>query len=348
MRTLSKPWLLGATRAMQPLNGGLRALYRRGWLPSHRADVPVISVGNIAMGGTGKTPLVATVARILLNAGARPAILTRGHGRRSREPVLHLDPAVPRWQIMGDEPTMLALALPGVPIVVDADRVRGAATAVSAAAATHLLLDDGFQHWRLKRDLDLVVVSADDPLGDHSLRREHPRALAAADAILAARCTGPDQAAAVRALLARWAPGVPVECSRLEPTALHRDGAVLTPRVLAEERVVAVAAIGNPTGFVRTLRELGARMVDHCFLPDHSPISAARLARALASAEALAARVVLTAKDAVKLTPSQLRLVDWLEVEATLPDGALAGLLSPLLSGTGARCTHADRSTIPP
>ena len=348
MRANPSPWVLVPTRALQPLNAGLRALYRRGWLRSHRSDIPVISVGNIAMGGTGKTPLVATLARILLDAGARPAILTRGHGRRGRRPVLHLDHTVPPWQTMGDEPALLAVSLPGVPIIVDADRVRGAATAAAAGIATHLLLDDGFQHWRLERDLDLVVVSADDPLADRCLRREHPRALAAADAILATRCTGPAQAAAVREILARWAPGVPVEFSRLEPIALHRDGTVLAPRALAGERVVAVAAIGNPAGFVQTLQDLGAQVVGHFFLADHSPITAPRLTRALGRAKTLGARVVVTAKDAVKLTASQRRQVEWLDVVSTLPDGALADLLSPLLSGEGARCTAVDRSTIPP
>ena len=179
------PALLTASRALEWVNTAARAGYASGVCRVHRAPVPVISVGNIAIGGTGKTPLVAAIARFLLEHGARPAILTRGYRRRDPLPRLVRGAAAPAWEEIGDEPALLARMLPDVPIVVDADRVRGAATAVRDAGATHLVLDDGFQHWRLARDLDIVAVDAADPLCARRLRRERPAALARADLAVA-------------------------------------------------------------------------------------------------------------------------------------------------------------------
>ncbi|OYV89185.1 MAG: tetraacyldisaccharide 4'-kinase, partial [Acidobacteria bacterium 21-70-11] len=196
--------LLGLTDLFEGMNAIGHAAYRIGLRRVHHAGVPVISVGNIAFGGTGKTPLVAALARVLLAAGARPAILTRGYGRREKQPVLVQGGENATWERVGDEPALLARALPEVPIVVDADRVRGAATAIREAAATHLILDDGFQHWRLGRDLDIVVVEASDPFGAKAPRREHPDALGRADAIVLSRAANLTEARAAMAVLGAY------------------------------------------------------------------------------------------------------------------------------------------------
>src|SRR5271170_106678 len=124
--------------------------YDRGIFKVHHLSVPVISIGNITMGGTGKTPTVIMVARALLHMGRRPAILTRGYGARCGE--------------KSDEVMVLTAECPQVPVVVNPDRVRGAEEAIQRHKADILILDDGFQHRRLARDMDIVLVDATSPM----------------------------------------------------------------------------------------------------------------------------------------------------------------------------------------
>ncbi|MCK5377122.1 MAG: tetraacyldisaccharide 4'-kinase, partial [Acidobacteria bacterium] len=137
--------------------------YDRGWLRSQSLDIPVISVGNISFGGTGKTPMVVALVRDLIRLGRRPAVLTRGYGRRERDLDVVVGPE-PKQRVeeVGDEPLEIAGLLPGVPVVVEADRVRGGREAQRLGADV-VVLDDGFQHRRLRRDLDLVLLDAGDP-----------------------------------------------------------------------------------------------------------------------------------------------------------------------------------------
>ncbi len=328
--------LLGISRGLEVVNWVGRALYARGVVQVHRAAVPVLSVGNIAMGGTGKTPLVAALAGALLDRGARPAVLTRGYRRRDRRPRLVVrDPAV-SWEEIGDEPAVLARALPDVPIVVDADRVRGAGTAVREAGATHLILDDGFQHWRLDRDLDIVTLDPRDPLCERRLRREHPRTLARADAAVVIDAA-PEALASVRALVAAVAPVL-----RLFPCRLRAAGVVLGAdrhdvEWLAGRRVLAFAGIANPHRFAATLSTLGAEIADSRAFPDHHAYTAAEVAGLLGRAEALGATPVTTAKDAVKLAAAALLQIAWLAVELIPAAGDFLDLLSPVLSGAARR-----------
>jgi tetraacyldisaccharide 4'-kinase len=219
------------------------ALYRIGWLRSETAPVPVISVGNIVAGGTGKTPVVALVARLLKKAGLSPAILSRGYGgRRNEDPLVVSDgsgsgPATTS-AMAGDEPLMLARLLPDVPIVVARRRIEGARLAASRLGARCLVLDDGFQHIALKRNLDIVLLDAMSPLDDGRLLpagmlREPPSALARAGALAFTGRRGSDAEAvslsggmaadvrADRARVAVWAPaGTPLFQIDLEPTVI--------------------------------------------------------------------------------------------------------------------------------
>lgn len=328
----SRPfWLPPVNAAMGLLSRANRILFERGWRTRHRVDVPVISVGNIALGGTGKTPLVAALAKLLHQHGARPAVLTRGYGRAGDEPVVINYGDLPPWRDIGDEPTLLAQTLPHVPILVDTDRVRSAANAIEHAGATHLLLDDGFQHWRLHRDLDLVAVNADDPLACRTLRREPPSALARADAVVVTRTRDVRQFEQALEAIRPWAPAARVIATSLKVLALRRGATDLPASTLVDLPVVAVAGIGSPEGFVGTLDDAGARIVDRFFFPDHHPFTTSDLEQALEAAARHSARVVTTEKDFIRIPPALQRAVDWLRVE-TVPWGDdLESVLAPLL-----------------
>ena len=328
-------WLLGFTDFMEAVNAAAHAAYRLGLRKSVRAAVPVISVGNIAFGGTGKTPLVAALARTLLAAGARPAILTRGYRRKEREPVLLRAGSEAGWERAGDEPALLARALPEVAIVVDADRVRGAATAVREAGATHLLLDDGFQHWRLARDLDIVTVEASDPLCARRPRREHPDALGRAHAVVVSRAADRTEALAAMAVLLPYAPNATFVATRLVGQTLHLGDEHLPSEALKGRSVLAMAGIASPEGFVHSLGDLGAVVVDMRFFPDHHRYSRREVETVLAEAGTDGALVVTTAKDIVKVPADLAARLAWLEVEAVaIPAPMMVGfgeLLRPVL-----------------
>ena len=325
--------VLGLADLVEGISAIGHAAYRVGLRRVHRAGVPVISVGNIAFGGTGKTPLVAALARTLLAAGARPAILTRGYGRREKQPALIRGGENATWERVGDEPALLARALPEVPIVVDPDRVRGAATAIMEAAATHLILDDGFQHWRLDRDLDIVVVEASDPFGAKAPRREHPDALGRADAIVLSRAANLTEARAAMAVLGAYAPDAVFIATSLAARAVWRDGARQGPDALRDVKVLAMAGIGSPEGFVHTLGDIGAIVADMRFFPDHHRYARAEVEAVLAEAAADGAIVATTAKDAVKLPPDLAARVAWLDVDAVAVMGSFEELLAPVLQG---------------
>ncbi len=328
-------WLLGFTDFMETVNAVAHRTYRWGLRRTHRAAVPVISVGNIAFGGTGKTPLVAALARTLLAAGARPAILTRGYGRKASRPLLISPGREAAWTEAGDEPALLARALPEVSIVVDADRVRGAATAVRETGATHLLLDDGFQHWRLARDLDIVTVEAADPFCASRPRREHPNALARAHAIVLSRATDRTEAMAAIAVLGPYAPEAAFVATTLVARGVHRGVERQPVEALSGQAVVAMAGIASPEALVHTLGDVGADVVDLRFFSDHHRYSRREVEKVLADAARSHALVVTTAKDVVKLPADLADRVAWLEVEAVPVLGTFEELLAPVLAKRG-------------
>ncbi len=308
---------------LEPVYGAVvrarAAAYGCGLLPSRRAAVPVVSVGNLTFGGTGKTPTVAALARDLVRRGRRPAVLTRGYGRRQREPLVLREPGERLSAgAAGDEPLLLARALPGVPVVVDPDRVRGAARAVELGADV-LVLDDGFQHLRLRRDLDLVLVDAGDPWGGGRLPprgrlREPLTALQRASAVLVTKLPPGAPGDALEPIARRvqeLAPGCPVLGSVLEPTVLRTAEGTRPPAALQGCRVFAVAGLGRPEGFVATLEALGAEVVGQRFFPDHHVYSPLEVEALAAAARRLDALPVTTAKDAVKLPePAPLAVLE--------------------------------------
>ncbi len=276
-------WLYAAAAATRG------ALYDRGALAAHDLALPSISVGNLTVGGTGKTPVAAELVRRLRARGARPAVVLRGYG--------------------GDEPLVHARLNPGVVVVADADRVRAVREA-AAQGADVAVLDDAFQHRRARRDADVVLVSADRWARDprHTLPagpwREPLRGLRrAALAVVTHKAADPAAVeAAVRGCRAA-APGVPVAVAHLAPGGLHgvHDAAELPLAALRGRRVLAVSAIGDPAAFHAQLERAGASVIPRTFADHHAftPAEATRLATDAHEVDL----AVCTLKDAVKLDP---------------------------------------------
>ena len=288
-----------------------RAAYRRGLLQRTKLPVPVISVGNLTFGGTGKTPTVIALARDLVRMGRRPAILTRGYKRLDDGQVVVVGPE-PRQTAaeIGDEPLEMARRLPGVPVVVDADRARGGAEAQRLGADV-VLLDDGFQHLRLERDLDLVLIDAGDPWGGGRLPplgrlREPVAALERANAVLITKAPAEWRplVAEIERVIDRIAPRLQVFISRVRPSRVHVPGeGWLGSEVLIGRRVMAFAALGRPDGFADTLADAGAEIVASRWFPDHHAYNEQELSEVVDQAAKASAIPVTTAKDAVKLPP---------------------------------------------
>lgn len=308
---MSGTGLLAPLAALYGAGVGARlALYRAGILRVREASRPVISVGNVAAGGTGKTPFVRWLAGELLARGERPAILTRGYGRRSRGLVVVSDGAgtLAPADLSGDEPAVLARALPRVPVVADPRRLRAAERALAIAPDVALfLLDDGFSHVALSRDVDVVLLDATAPDAGGALLpagrlREPLDSLARADFIVVTKAEQADPGPAV-ALAARHAPGVPLYHAITEVTGiLDGHGASLQPKDVTAREVVAVCGLARPEAFAATLATLGVRPAAFLAFRDHVRYGGAEIGRIeRAALETGAGAIVTTEKDAVKL-----------------------------------------------
>jgi tetraacyldisaccharide 4'-kinase len=333
----------------------LRSLgYQRGFLPAFRAAAPVVSIGNVAVGGAGKTPAAIAVAERLRARGRRVAVLSRGYGARRGDArvVSHGAGRVMPAADAGDEPALLAGRLAGVAVLCGPRRAELARLATSAGADA-LVLDDGFQHRALARDLDVVVLDAANPFGNGRLlprgpNREPPGALSRAGLVWLSRVdqARPGTLAPLRAL-AREATGrEPVESCHAPVEVL--DGALVRAHgleALRGTRVLLLCGIARPEGFRRTVEGLGAAVARERAFPDHHDFTPAELDEALAAAAAAGCdAVVLTEKDAVRLQPERaadprLRVV---RVEARIVAGedvlqaALDDALAAATPGGGA------------
>jgi tetraacyldisaccharide 4'-kinase len=295
---------------------------------------PVISVGNLSMGGTGKTPVVAAIAQYLVEAGERPAILSRGYGRADRSDgvVVVSDGSAIRESIerAGDEPLMLARQTPRAAVCVCRDRHLAGTLAERQLGCTVHVLDDGFQHIELARDLDVLVTT----LGEIPNGRVIPmgRLREPLDAAARAHFLVVTDATAGAASAEAWSLGVQQSCgasrSLAAPVGIGREPGTGN----REPKVLAVAGIAHPDRFVAMLREAGWNVVDSMAFPDHHRYTAKDLAaieqkRKVSGADA----IFTTDKDAVRLDVHALPFVTYrvpLVVHFDPPDALLASVMA--------------------
>ncbi len=303
--------------------------YHRKTLPC-----PVISVGNIMAGGTGKTPMAVYLADLLLRLGKHPVVISRGYkGRQKKQAAVVSDGTqlfLDATQA-GDEPYMMA-RLKRFPVVVGKDRYRAGCLALDRLPVDVVVLDDGFQHVRLNRDLDLVLMDHDFPVGNGRvlpagrLREPAVPALARADAVILTRC--PDSVLLASHWVSGAAPGLPVFYSRHQPFMVEvcSAGSYVSipsgpgmpnpePRVSVDQlhglSVVLFSGIADNRAFFRTIRDLGANILDHLEFEDHYRYKRADFVKIQQRALALKAdMLVTTEKDRVKLDPDIAWLMD--------------------------------------
>lgn len=314
-----------------------------------KLGVPVVSIGNLTVGGTGKTPLAIQIARLLIAAGERPVVLSRGYlsqGRGTRivsdGRTLFLGP-----ELAGDEPFLMALRVAGLGVVVDPDRVRGGQAAVRDLKPSIILLDDGFQHRRLARDLDILVLDAVDPFGRYRLLpsgrlREPVSGIARADVVIVTRAPGKEPLATLEAVVRRYNDRAPILRARhvsdaIVPAADLAPGpfpSLLAPQrgpepaperpvqTLAGRSVFAFCGLGNPEAFRATLGEAGARLVGFRAFRDHHAYASSEIAALRSDAAAAGAATILTTeKDAVRLPdPGSREGIDVLRIRMEIDD----------------------------
>lgn len=330
------PWAIAAA--------GRATVYRLGLLRRHRLPAATVSIGALEMGGTGKTPATAAVAALLRDAGRRVAIVSRGYGRQDREPRLVGTGSGPLVEasLSGDEPGWYARTLAGVAVAVAARRER-AAPLLAAFAPDVFVLDDAFQHLRLERDVDLLVVDGDAPFWRASppptgRLREGIGGAARADAFLV---VGPRAAEGER-WLARRFPGRPVfGMAREYPGAVTFDGWLRGEAAIQEPReVLLFSGIARPERFAEAAGRAGWRVVAQQRFRDHHWYGAADLDRLRRLArDAGASALLTTEKDAVRLAGLQSAAGDLLVFPMRLRPQAPAELLAWLQRRLSKRAT---------
>lgn len=292
--------------------------YQRGWLKRIRLLRPVVSVGNLSVGGAGKTPVTAYLARLLLREGRKPAILSRGYRSEAEKSNLLVssgkEPATAAVRQAGDEALMLARQVPEAMLGVGRRRERSAGLILGAAADPGplvFILEDGFQHLRLYRNVDLLLLEADDPRSEGRLLREPLRAARRADALLLTRChlLGEDELAVAGDAARSLNPEAPLFRFAHRPVGWtevpsgRRFGLDEAPG----ESALALAALARPRQFVRDLSRLGIKVAGEHFYRDHHWYRQREVDQVVAALRGASADFIATTeKDAVRLEELEL------------------------------------------
>jgi len=303
---------LGVAGAVYTIGIRLRnLLYCKGWLKAHRVNAIVFSVGNITTGGTGKTPLVIWLYNLLRQKNYGCAILTRGYKATQKSKL--------KTQNYSDEPAILAETCPKAKVIVNPDRVASAAAAVNKFGANVLIMDDGFQHRRLGRDLDIVTIDAMCPFGygkllPAGLLREPATALKRADAVVITRCdqTTAAELAQLEEKLQLINPDIPIARSIHAPVcAKSREHKELSIEELRDKKIFAFCGIGNPDAFLGTIENLRLKMAGSKVYNDHHHYTDNDIADIYEKAGYLGADLILTTqKDWSKICGSNFSILN--------------------------------------
>lgn len=311
-------WLIRAL--MWPLSIVYRAglavylrLYSSGIRKRYRLSVPVISVGNLTFGGTGKTPAVQSICRMLADRSLKVAVLSRGHGGSAKGAMIVSDGerVTATSAEVGDEPALLARSLPGVPVIVGKDRRMSGRLACERFGPDAIVLDDGLQYWQLHRDLNVVALDAAQPFGSGFVMpmgdlREPPSGLRRADVVLlvGAKALSTEKRRALVHRLSRLAPDALIFPAAREPVAVRcaQTGEECDLSWLARRRILAFCGIGRPASFFEMLNALDASVVEARAFSDHYRLSKEDTAAIIDAARSCGAEaVVTTEKDLARL-----------------------------------------------
>ncbi len=301
-----------------------RSLYSSGILNSRHLSRPVISVGNLTAGGGGKTPLTMWLAEKLIDSGTRVAVLTRGYGRVHGG--LRIVAEGDSWEDVGDEPALMVSKIRNLTVAVSKNRFKAAAKVLERYDVDLFLLDDGFQHYALKRDLDIIVVDGQRRFGNGRLLpagilREPVSSLKKADLIVVTRARRVDPE------FERWLKGrtaAPVFWADYQPMELSPVEPAEPPSRMGEpgETLVAFCGIAGPEGFRDSLTRAGVEVVELIAFPDHHPYSVSDVEKIMETAvNRQAAGLVTTEKDAVRWPRRKISLpVYTLPVKTVIKD----------------------------
>ncbi len=309
--------MLGAASLVYSLAIRIRnVLFDHGWKSIHRSAVPVISVGNVTTGGTGKTPLVAMVCNLLQESGLHPGIVSRGYRAVDGNP--------------NDEKLVLSLLCPTVPHVQNPDRVAAAHSLTTTGSVDVIVMDDGFQHRRLHRNLDIVLIDATNPFGygfqlPRGLLREPLSSLNRADVVMITRSdlVSEHDLAKIERRIIDAAPRLADRILHVafQPTSLRSlDGSTMLLSEIAEKSVHLMAGIGNPDAFQTTAIRAGMKVTGTSWFPDHHHYSNNDLQQVQQRASSSGTEwIVTTLKDLVKL-PTEYHNIRALEIAAVFPN----------------------------
>ncbi|MDR0823021.1 MAG: tetraacyldisaccharide 4'-kinase [Endomicrobium sp.] len=277
---------------------------------TQKLSKPVISVGNLTWGGSGKTPIVIELAKFIVANGKKPAILTRGYGRQSKEPILLQDGGANiALSKSGDEPLLIAKSVPEAAVIIGADRYKNALKFESEIKPDIYILDDGFQHWKIYRDLDIVCINAANPFGNGMLipagiLREKPKeALRRAGLVIITNCdfTLNGDAALLRTMIWDWTAQEPAMTYygdfQYKQLNLKDD---INLDDLKKQKAVLLSGIGFAKGFRNSVEKSGLQIGGTIELSDHKSYSLKELKKIISNLSK-ESRLVITAKDAVKI-----------------------------------------------
>lgn len=305
-------------------------IYRIGLRKRCRLGVPVISVGNLTCGGTGKTPAVQAICRTLKEQGVSVVVLSRGHGGSSRGTTVASDGSniLSASAEVGDEPILLARTLPGIPVVVGKDRRESGRLAIDRFSPDVIVLDDGLQYWQLHRDLDIIILNAGKPFGSGfvlptgDLREPISGLRRAGLVLLTGTHSVEDDLLAVGAAVSMRAPGVPILAANHQPVCIKNTETAECKNLdwISGREVFAFCGIGQPESFLRSLRDLHASIGGNLVFPDHYRLSDRDITAIIDGAKACGAEAIITTeKDFARLDgapiPDLHTLVIKLEIE---------------------------------